>query len=366
MKLRLQRDALLKPLQAVGNIVERRPSLAILSNILVQTSDGTMTLTGTDLEVEMVTRLAVQNDESDEITLPGKKFIDICKALPENAEIELSTSGDRCAIRSGRSRFTLSTLPAAEFPNIEAVTSPFELSLTQKELKQLIENTQFCMAQQDVRYYLNGLLLEITQDKLTAVATDGHRLALSELGGDFDVVESRQIIIPKKGVNELARLLDDSDNRVTIRLSENHIRVELDDISFTSKLIDGKFPDYQQVIPKNCEKKITCDREKLRQAFMRASVLSNEKYRGILLQFSQGVLNATVHNPEQEEAEEQIEIDYEDEAFEIGFNVAYFQEALSVIREERVVLNMTDTNHSCLVVGEGNTANRYVIMPMRL
>ncbi len=366
MKLRLQRDTLLKPLQTVGNIVERRPSLAILSNILVQVADGTMILTGTDLEVEMVTRLAVDSNENDEITLPGKKFIDICKALPENAEIELSTSGDRCVIKSGRSRFTLSTLPGSEFPNIEAVTSPFEFSLTQKEFKQLIENTQFCMAQQDVRYYLNGLLLEITPDKLCAVATDGHRLALSELSGNFDVTETRQIILPKKGVNELARLLDDSDDLLKIKLSENHILIELEAMRFTSKLIDGKFPDYQQVIPKDCEKHITCDREQLRQAFMRASVLSNEKYRGILLQFSSGVLNATVHNPEQEEAEEQIEIDYDGPEFEIGFNVAYFQEALSVISEDKVVLNMTDTNHSCLVFGEGNTTNRYVIMPMRL
>ncbi|NOZ37869.1 MAG: DNA polymerase III subunit beta, partial [Gammaproteobacteria bacterium] len=212
--------------------------------ILVHVSDGVMTLTGTDLEVEMVTQLAVDCDENDEITLPGKKFIDICKALPEQAEIELTTSGDRCVIRSGRSRFTFSTLPGSEFPNIEAVTSPFEFSLTQKELKQLIENTQFCMAQQDVRYYLNGLLLEITQDKICAVATDGHRLALSELNGNFDVTETRQIILPKKGVNELARLLDDSDNLLKIKLSENHILIELDDMRFTSKLIDGKFPDY--------------------------------------------------------------------------------------------------------------------------
>ncbi len=366
MKLRLQRDALLKPLQAVGNIVERRPSLAILSNILIQVSEGIMTLTGTDLEVEMVTQLAVDSTDKDEITLPGKKFIDICKALPENAEIELTTRDDRCVLKSGRSRFTLSTLPGSEFPNIDAVTAPFEFSLTQKELKQLIENTQFCMAQQDVRYYLNGLLLEITPDKLCAVATDGHRLALSELSGNFDVTEPRQIILPKKGVNELARLLDDSDVSMAIKLSENHILIEFQGMRFTSKLIDGKFPDYQQVIPNNCEKQITCEREKLRQAFMRASVLSNEKYRGILLQFRSGILNATVHNPEQEEAEEQIEIDYEGQEFEIGFNVAYFQEALSVITEDQVILNMTDTNHSCLVFGEGNTTNRYVIMPMRL
>ena len=366
MKLSVQRDALLKPLQTVGNIVERRPSLAILSNILIQIAEGTLTLTGTDLEVEMVSHLPVENTENYEITLPGKKFIDICKALPENAAIELNISNDRCVIRSGRSRYTLSTLPASEFPNIEAVTSPFEFRLTQRELKQLIENTQFCMAQQDVRYYLNGLLLEISADKLSAVATDGHRLALSELSGQFDVSETRQIILPKKGVNELARLLEDSEDSLTIKLSENHIRIELGDVIFTSKLIDGKFPDYQQVIPKNCEKQISCDREQLRQAFMRASVLSNEKYRGILLQFTPGMLNATVHNPEQEEAEEQIEIEYDGEEFEIGFNVAYFQEALSAIGENKVVLNLTDTNHSCLVFGEGNTHSRYVIMPMRL
>ncbi len=366
MKLRLQRDDLLKPLQAVGNIVERRPSLAILSNILIQVSDGTMKLTGTDLEVEMVTKMAVDSDENDDITLPGKKFIDICKALPEHAEIELTTSGDRCVIRSGRSRFTLSTLPGSEFPNIDAITSPFEFTLTQKELKHLIDNTLFCMAQQDVRYYLNGLLLEITADKLCAVATDGHRLALSELGGTFDVADTRQIILPKKGVNELARLLDDSDDLLKIKLSENHILIELKDMTFTSKLIDGKFPDYQQVIPTDCEKKIICEREKLRQAFMRVSVLSNEKYRGILLKFSPGMLNATVHNPDQEEAEEQIEIDYEGEEFEIGFNVVYFQEALSVITEDQVILSLRDTNNSCLIFGEGNTTSQYVIMPMRL
>jgi len=366
MKLKLQREALLKPLLMVGNIVERRPSLAILSNILIQVADGKMTLTGTDLELEMVSQLDVDSNENEEITLPARKFIDICRALPENAEIELNSDQDRCVIRSGRSRFTLSTLPASEFPNIEAVTAPFMFRLTQGELKKLIEKTQFCMAQQDVRYYLNGLLLEITPKQLNAVATDGHRLALSEMEGDFDVAENRQIILPKKGVNELARLLEDTDSPVNIKLSENHIRIEMDDMVFTSKLIDGKFPDYQQVIPQDCEKTIICDREQLRQAFLRASVLSNEKYRGILLQFSPGLLNATVHNPEQEEAEEQIEVRYEGPEFEIGFNVAYFQEALAVIDEPNVVLNMTDTNHSCLIMGEGNSANRYVIMPMRL
>jgi DNA polymerase-3 subunit beta len=366
MKLLLNRETLLKPLQTIGNIVERRPTLAILSNILIQIKDNKLTLTGTDLEVEIITTFDIDSAENDEITLPGRKFIDICRALPAEAEIEVTTDSERAVIRSGRSRFTLSTLPATEFPNLDPITSPLEFSLTQKDLKRLIEKTQFCMAQQDVRYYLNGLLLEITPEKITAVATDGHRLALSEISGSFPVTENRQIIIPRKGVTELARLLEDTDGSVQIRLSENHIKIDLDGLSFTSKLIDGKFPDYQQVIPKDANNNIICLREPLRQAFARASVLSNEKYRGIRLQFSDNSLKATVHNPEQEEAEENIEINYQGDEMEIGFNVAYFLEALSVIDEENVELHLTDTNHSCLVQGQGDIYSRYVIMPMRL
>ncbi|MDH5570408.1 MAG: DNA polymerase III subunit beta [Gammaproteobacteria bacterium] len=366
MKLRLNRELLLKPLQLIGNIVERRPTMAILSNILVQVKNNSLTLTGTDLEVEMVTSFMVDSNDTEEITLPGRKFIDICKALPVDAEIEIETEGTRATIRSGRSRFTLSTLPATEFPNIDPITSPLKFSIKQNDLKHLIEKTQFCMAQQDVRYYLNGLMLEIAKTSINAVATDGHRLAISKISGEYPVTETRQIIIPRKGVTELLRLLEENDGLIQIKLSENHIRIDMDGLSFTSKLIDGKFPDYKQVIPEICDKQVICNREILKQAFARASVLSNEKYRGIRLNFSNNALKATVHNPEQEEAEENIEVNYSGNEMEIGFNVAYFLEALSVINEQNVILNMTDTNHSCLVQGEANTSNRYVIMPMRL
>ena len=366
MKLRLNRETLLKPLQMIGNIVERRPTMAILSNILVQLKDKKLTLTGTDLEVEIVTSLNVDSLDTEEITLPGRKFIDICKALPSDAEIEIQIDSNRATIRSGRSRFTLSTLPATEFPNIDPITSPLEFTVSERDLKQLIEKTQFCMAQQDVRYYLNGLMLEISENNIYAVATDGHRLAISEISGNYPVVETRQIIVPRKGVTELLRLLENTEGSVQIKLSENHIRVDFETLSFTSKLIDGKFPDYKQVIPENSNKQILCSREPLRQAFARASVLSNEKYRGIRLNFTENALKATVHNPEQEEAEENMEVNYSGDEIEIGFNVAYFLEALSAIDEDNVVLNMTDTNQSCLVQGEANSHNRYVIMPMRL
>jgi DNA polymerase-3 subunit beta len=222
------------------------------------------------------------------------------------------------------------------------------------------------MAQQDVRYYLNGLLLEISNNQLRTVATDGHRLALCQVDAELSSSEPRQVIIPRKGVSELMRLLDDSETPVKIQLGSNHIRFELPDISFTSKLIDGKFPDYQQVIPVNPPHQVKCGRQALHEAFHRASVLSNEKYRGMRISLYADLLKATVHNPEQEEAEEELEVEYQGDEFEIGFNVSYFLDALAAIKSERVILGLTDSNHSCLVQGEGDDSSRYVIMPMRL
>jgi len=367
MKLSIQRETLLRPLQIASSVVERRQTLPVLSNVLVNCRNNTLTLTGTDLEVEMIAKINLDDAVEDgETTLPARKILDICRALPEAASITLSTDGDKALIRSGRSRFTLSSLPASDFPNIEPLVTPFEFSISQKALKTLIEQTQFSMAQQDVRYYLNGLMLELTSDSLRAVATDGHRLAISETAVDIDIKENRQLIIPRKGVTELARLLEDSDSPIRLQIGENHIKVDLPDISFTSKLIDGKFPDYQQVIPKSPNKLVTCDRLALYQAFARASVLSNEKYRGMRIQLSENQLKATVHNPEQEEAEEELEVQYQGDDFEIGFNVSYFIDALAAIKGDRVQVHFTDANHSCLVNGTDDQASRYVIMPMRL
>lgn len=366
MKIEIARETLLKPLLHVTGVIERRQSLPILSNVLVRLTDQTLTMTGTDLEIELVAQCSVKSGEAGDITLPARKFADICRALPDNAEIVLDVDGEKAKIRSGRSRFTLSTLPAAEFPALEKIDSPVTFAVPQNQLKRLIERTQFAMAQQDVRYYLNGMMLELDKHDIRAVATDGHRLATSELSSDTDFGEIRQVIVPRKGVSELMRLLQDSETDAEFQLGSNHVRVKIDDVIFSSKLIDGKFPDYRRVIPENADIKMICDREGLRQAFQRASVLSNEKYRGMRLQLQKNLLTATVHNPEQEEAEEEIEVSYEGPEFEIGFNVAYFLDALNAIRNDRVQINLTDANSSCLVHGVDETDSKYVIMPMRL
>lgn len=366
MKFTISRETLLKPLQVVGGVVEKRQTLPILGNVLVQVSKGVLTLTGTDLEVELTATAQVENGIDGEITLPARKFSDICRALPEQAMLEVSIEGDKALLRSGKSRFTLSTLPATEYPATEVVAGAFQLTLGQEALKSLIEQTQFCMANQDVRYYLNGMLLEMKQGQVRAVATDGHRLAISEMACSDVAAEDRQVIIPRKGVLELGRLLGDGGVECQLSVSSNHIRVALGDVVMTSKLVDGRFPDYERVIPKAGERVVTADRGLLRQALQRTAILSNEKYRGIRLQFESNLLKATVNNPDQEEAEEEIEVAYTGSEFEIGFNVSYLLDALNGVKQEQVVLNMTDSNSSCLIHGVEDTTSRYVVMPMRL
>ncbi|MEJ2360108.1 MAG: DNA polymerase III subunit beta [Gammaproteobacteria bacterium] len=366
MKITAQRETLLKPLQIVSSVVERRQTSPILANTLLSVTGKQLTLTGTDLEVEMVATSEVECDEDGDITLPARKFMDLCRTLPDGAKIEIAIDKDRAVIRSGRSRFTLTTLPAVEYPNIDPIDTPLRLSLAQVQLKQLIEQTQFAMAQQDVRYYLNGLMLEIKPDQVISVATDGHRLAFSSIKADTAVTEPRQVIIPRKGVMELQRLLESDDTPVEIQVGGNHIRLVLPSVTFTSKLIDGKFPDYQQVIPANPTRHLLVNRDDLHQVFNRIAVLSNEKFRGMRLQLQENLLRASVHNPEQEEAEEEIEIKYSDDEFEIGFNIGYFMDALSAIRSDEVKVSFTDSNHSCLVEGVNDENSRYVIMPMRL
>lgn len=366
MKISVSRDAILNPLQMVNSVIERRQTLPILSNILISVKNNKLSLTGTDLEVEIINSCNIDNNEDGDTTLPARKLLDICKALPEGSNLEIVINEDRATLKSGRSRFTLSTLSASEFPSIDALISPFEFNVSQKILKKLIDQTQFCMAQQDVRYYLNGLMLELSDKQIIAVATDGHRLAFCQAKVDLDPGETRQVIIPRKAVNEISRLLEDSDDEIKVSLSENHIRINFSDVIFTSKLIDGKFPDYQQVIPQKCDNEVKSSQNNLYQAFNRTSVLSNEKYRGMRLQLSKNQLQATVHNPEQDEAEEVIEVEYSGDEFEIGFNVAYLLDALNAIKSEEVVMQLTDSNHSCLLFGSDDVDSKYVVMPMRL
>ncbi len=366
MKILTTRDNLLKPLQQVSGVVERRQTLPILANVLINAGNGKINITATDLEVEMKTTTVVECDSEADFTLPARKLLDICKALPEEANIELNVESERVVIKSGRSRFTLGVLPANDYPSIEPTASSHRFSVTQKLLKRLIEKTQFAMAIQDVRYYLNGLLLEMSQNQIRAVATDGHRLALSEADCSLDQDTGLQVILPRKAVLELARLLSDSDEQIEVDVSSNHIRFIMGETSFTSKLIDGKFPDYQRVIPTNMDKEITADRDQLKQALMRTSILSNEKYRGIRFQFTSGLLKLLAHNPEQEEAEDEMEIAYQGDELIIGFNVGYLIEVLNVIDTESVKLYLSDSNSSCLIQNKDSEQSRYVIMPMRL
>jgi DNA polymerase-3 subunit beta len=367
MKIITNKAMLLEPLQQVGGIVERRQTLPILANILFNIKNSELTLTATDLEVEMTTILQIDSPGETDLTLPARKLIDICRALPDNADITFDIEGDRVRIHSGPSRFSLGTLPAKDYPAIEPTATTQKFSVGERKLKKLIEKTQFAMAQQDVRYYLNGMLLEIGNGRLRAVATDGHRLATSEIDGDIDQTVELQVIIPRKAVLELGKLLrESSDGEVQIEISSNHVRVKIGKTLFTSKLVDGKFPDYQRVIPTTADKTVVVDRETLRAALQRTSILSNEKYRGIRFQFAPGTLELLAHNPEQEEAKEELGIEYQDEALIIGFNVGYLIEVFNVISLEKVSMHLSDSNSSCLIDGDEETNSRYVIMPMRL
>lgn len=367
MKLKIKREALLRPLQQVLGVVERRQTMPILANVLVEGAKGVIRLTATDLEVELRTSVAEGVIEEGSTTIPGRKLGDICRSLPEGADIEISSKGSEAVvIRSGRSRFTLATLPAEDFPSVEGGVKGSVVTLPQGELKGVLEGTAFAMAQQDVRYYLNGLLLELSKGRIRAVATDGHRLALAERAMETGVESPTQVIVPRKGVMELTRLLEGGEEPATVTVGTNHLRVEFGAVGFTSKLIDGRFPDYMRVIPQGGDKRVVVDRETLKAALGRTAILSNEKYRGVRFELAAGLIRMQAHNPEQEAAEEELEVEYGGEGLEIGFNANYMLDALAALRADQAVLTLTDANSSCLVEGREDSSSRYVVMPMRL
>ena len=366
MQFSIQREALLKPLQQVVGVVERRQTLPVLANLLAKVIDGKLSLTGTDLEVEMIATTDADKLVEGETTIPARKLFDIVRALPDGAQIELKLNGDRVALNAGRSRFTLATLPATEFPTIDEIELVERVSLPEEVLRDLMERTAFAMANQDVRYYLNGMLLDLQEHTLRCVATDGHRLALKETKLDSKVSTRRQIIIPRKGVNELIGLFETGDGHVELEFGRNHLRVRRGEVVFTSKLIDGRFPDYEAVIPLGADKTAILDREVLRSALQRAAILSNEKYRGVKLELSSGKLRIVAHNPEQEEAVEELEADTVVSDLAVGFNVGYLLDALSALRGDRARLNLRDAQSSCLVQEDENDEARHVIMPLRL
>ena len=365
MKFSISRDALIKPLNLVAGVVERRQTLPILSNVLLSLEGNQLSLTGTDLEVELVGRVELASSGVDgEVTVPARKLVDICKTLPDGSEIEFTVEAGKATVKAGRSRFTLSTLPASEFPSVEEGQGELSLQLPQALVKRLIERTAFAMAQQDVRYYLNGMLLEIKSGRLRMVATDGHRLALCTAPEAVDAGDAA-VIIPRKGVLELSRLLDGEEN-VRLVIGSNHVRASNEQYTFTSKLVDGKFPEYERVLPKSPDKAVIGDRLELKQAFTRTAILSNEKYRGVRLKLSNDALEITANNPEQEQAEEIVNVEYQGDNLEVGFNVSYLLDVLSVLDGNKVRLSLADSASSALLEEAEAGDSLYVVMPMRL
>lgn len=364
MKFSAEREKVLTALQAAIGVVERRQTMPILANVLLTAKDNRLAVTATDLEVELVAHAEIKSATDGAVTIPGRKLLDICRSLPDGAKLTVAQEGDRVLVRAGKSRFALSSLPAAEFPVIDEMNAQQTLEVPQGDLKRLIDKTHFSMAQQDVRYYLNGMLLESDGKMLRTVATDGHRLALCEMALGTRG-KGQQIIVPRKGVLELQRLLG-TEGTVELIIGTNHVRAQIGDIRFTSKLIDGRFPEYSRVIPSNPPRSVLADREILRAALQRTAILANEKYRGVRLALKGKALTIQAHNPEQEEAEEEIEVKYGGEELEVGFNVNYLLDAIGAIDSAEIEIGLTDGSSSCLVHAPGVASSRYVVMPMRL
>lgn len=367
MKLSIIREDILTPLQIISGVVERKQTMPVLSNILMVAENGNVSLTGTNMEVELVCKLAVAQVETEgRITIPARKLVDICRSLQNQAMITLSLEGDKLFIRSGKSRFSLSTLPADQFPNVEENDHDLAVTFLQKDFKNMLEATSFAMAQQDVRYYLNGMLLELGDRYVRMVATDGHRLALSSLATDLTREEVKQVIVPRKGIIELGRLLTDSDEEVTLSIGDSHIFSQIGNYKFTSKLIDGKFPDYNRVIPKGGDKIMVAERSAIKDMFIRASILSHENIRGIQLHLTKDQLKVFANNPEHEQAEDCLDVIYDNEDLQIGFNVSYLIDVMNVIPTENVKMTLLNSNSSVLIESTEENENMYVIMPMRL
>ena len=361
------RDTILAPLQSVSGIVERRHTLPILSNVLLEKRSDKMTLLATDIEIQITTSASgVGGDGEGAVTVGARKLQDILRSLPDTTEISLVLEDRRLQVRAGKSRFSLQTLPADDFPRMTVNDGEVkQFTIAQKAFRQLIGKTQYAMAAQDVRYYLNGLLLLVEGKELRAVATDGHRLAYASVEIDTDLPR-QEMILPRKTVLELNRLLSDNEEPLTVTLAANQVRFAFGSVVLVSKLIDGKFPDYERVIPQNLRNHMTISRQTLVQAMQRAAILTNEKFRGVRVILGEQSLKLTAANAEQEEAQEEIEVDYSGEAVDVGFNVSYLLDVLNNLQGDEILWSFNDANSSALITLPGNDRFKYVVMPMRI
>jgi len=361
------RDTLLKPLQAVSGIVERRHTLPILSNVLLETDGSALKLLATDLEIQISTEARLQKAGNRQaLTVSARKLQDILRSLPENAAVALDGQDSKLVVKAGKSRFNLQTLPAQDYPRLaEGSAEGASVTLPQKQLKSMLQLVQYAMAQQDIRYYLNGLLMVVEKSALTMVATDGHRLAFVTSALESSQ-EKAEVIVPRKAVLELVKLLGEVEELVTMRLGATQVRFSFGGIDLISKVIDGKFPDYGRVIPSGHKKRIAVPRLSLQQALQRAAILSNEKFRGVRWVLTANSLKIICSNAEQEEAEEELEVEYAGDALDVGFNITYLLDVLNNLTAEEVDCALGDANSSMLMTVPGDKGFKYVVMPMRI
>lgn len=369
MKLTINREHFLKGLQTVAGVVERRQTMPILGNFLLQVSGQHLTLTGSDLEIESRSQVEIDALTGDafDITLPAQKLLTIVRSLPEGISVNLLFEQQRCTLSAGRSSFKLSTLPAADYPHLDLTRVELALQMSQAQLKHMLAQTSFAMASQDVRFYLNGMLFDVSPQALRLVATDGHRLSTASLEADFSSLTPMQVIVPRKGIMELTKLLQANDDVVELAFAKNYLTVKLADTVFTCKLIEGRYPDYRRVIPQNNEVQVNTDRELMRSILQRAAILSNERFKGVRMVIENNLLTVHAQNSEQDESNEDMVIDYLGERIEIGFNVNYLLDVIQAVKDEQIVLRLKDSSSSCLISTEdGLVKSQHVVMPMRL
>ncbi|MCQ8105474.1 DNA polymerase III subunit beta [Methylomonas sp. SURF-2] len=367
MKFIINRDQLLAPLQQIVSVIEKRQTMAILSNVLLHVDEDRLTMIGSDTEIQIVSKLNLDSvSDAGDITVPARKFLDICRLLPPNAEIKFELHEDKVKLVSGRSRFSLSTLPAEHYPEFNESEFDHQFLLNAGKFKKGLDKTLFCMANQDVRYYLNGLLLHISNSRLKLVASDGHRLSIFEDDIGQATGHEARIILPRKAVQELSRLLDDADAELNIQFSNNHIKIYYKDVAFSSKLIDAKFPDFSKVFNQAFMTPLLIQKQLLREALTRVAILSNEKYKGVTFDIGADLLKLSTHNPEHDEAEEELLIDYQGQVLSISFNSQYMLDAVSNLDSELAVITIASNASSCFIEEPEDPLFKFIVMPMRM
>jgi DNA polymerase III subunit beta len=366
MKFIINRETLLTPLQQIVGVIEKRQTMPVLANVLMVVGDGFLTLTGTDLEIQIVAKVNVADSRPGAITVPARKLLDLCRLLPNGADIQLDQQNEKVKLLSNRSKFTLSCLPAEHYPEFAESEMDKQFAINAGKLKKALEKTIFCMANQDVRYYLNGLLLNISNNRMKLVASDGHRLSIFEDRLEEPTGYEARIILPRKGILELYRLLDDLDIELTVMFSNNNVKITIGHLVFSAKLVDAKYPDFGKVFQQAFYEPISLPKQELKESLTRVAVLSNEKFKGVTFDIAPGSMKISTHNPEHDEAEEELTIDYQGELLSIAFNAQYLLDAVSNLDSDTAILTIASNASSCFIDEPNECEYKFIVMPMRL